>query len=1762
MILPQEIKRKILPVFGLLVFLAGIAAVPGTGLNAAVTFPHGVSGDLDSDPRHISYSEDSSYGKPEYIYETITITGSGMEQGEKIYTVKNIEELYSDDSFGCDITYSITGSEGRYSSYTHSGVRLYELLVAADMDEGLPANTPVTFIARDGYKSVRTLGDVRNSEQYGYYDEAGEILADDLPVMLAFASNGYPLVGPTGSQGWFDTNIDGLNEENANGGGPLKVIFGQTAPGSNNAQYNGKLLTKIIVGEDIKSSQHNRPPYSKYGDHQLTVQMIDYSTAEIISTDTYTVSQIESMVNAKNNKLVRNFYPDTGANYYEGIDLWYLLSDIFGLTGNEGEFSLVDAGGEESRHINLEYLKNSGQDYSTYYTTKEDLTISWIKPMLAYARNGEPLQDDGPLMAALPRHKTYLSEGLVQACAGINVYLVQDSCIHSTEPYSSWKDDRISFSGDGLNTTRDFTVEDLEKLLDLIEENSYTIASDTTVCRGIDLYSLLTSDKLGLKMETDIIEILSQDGSTASFTLEDLQNPELRVMLAYGKNSKPLVPSAGDEGYDESAANSGGPVYLAVNGDPQRSLEQVVEVKVSAVARDSWKHSRGAPYDKYLDTTFLRICGSGIDQAAIYSLRELEAMDEGIVQEYLVASEVMGYYEGLNLKYLLQIAGINSIPAQITVCSPNEDGTVFAKQLVVDDVWSGISSTVQHGAIKPVVLAYAKDGYPLVNSMEPEAGYIEEADNGFGPLRLIVENTKPACVKYLAGIIVGDGIPASYTVNYWDQDSETALISARVSVGTDGESITAATEMVDIKGYAFSTADKDNITLSADDPAGNILNLYYQKETEYTGITEIGLVISGSGVPRIICLSMDELESIAAGEHGTIESVFRSYSVMARGGIKTFISTRGIDLGTLLQQAGIGTDSYVIKTISSDSNRVDLNYNGTSKGFEPQRYYYASMLPGDNGENGPVDPILAFYRAESNENDINPHLPTPDELVEVHEFPLPTLTLGQTSIGDFNNQFNNKYVQQVIAGNECIDVFSIAGAGLSKELSYNIPELMLKGVEKKTLQGKACEGISLLRLLSEVVDLDESATASFITAASGGITIFYKEGKLENVTQLLISSEADNPILLSELMNPNEGYFVAYTIEGNTTTPTTGGGSSGGGSVTPRPVYLAEAETTEASRADLLALQDRPYVDMEPCTTKSTDGADEAKKEKILLKEEAQAVIQEAEKGSVLLFSASPEITDVTLEISSEMLKELQSQDMYLQINIPQGAYIIMANSLDISEIINPSDSEDYILQIRISELPAEQVQAIEASLPAGYTLQSVLLNTEINCIIGEEQIPVTDFSSYVCRDLLLQEKVIPAYSTVLCWDDIGKEPRVVPAVFLERQGDAYARAYNRSNSIYAVVSGSKTFADVKEHQDRDDIEMLASKLILSGRNSQEYDPEASVNRAELAAMLVRAMGLKESGQSSVVFSDVNGDEWFAESIAAAAAAKIIHGMPDGSFQPLRTVNRQEAVVMLANAIQITDAKSILSDLENHEQTAGFIDKQDIADWAFSAAAMAVKADIISGEGAFEAGHLQSRGESAAVVANLLRTTGLIDDRSTWTSEVLDAEATSPTANKISSNKRIKESDPGVLVVEGPALAEERLFTREDLQAMTDIVVTKSYFSRGKVKGDWAAEQHDTFTGVSLYHLLLDEIGLRQMPMEIQVVGDDGYTRNFTLDEVTDLYIDETNPKAKLEMIVAWSQNGTGFNNAQPFRLVFGQKYEGDYNRQNWVNYVKRIVVN
>ena len=67
----------------------------------------------------------------------------------------------------------------------------------------------------------------------------------------------------------------------------------------------------------------------------------------------------------------------------------------------------------------------------------------------------------------------------------------------------------------------------------------------------------------------------------------------------------------------------------------------------------------------------------------------------------------------------------------------------------------------------------------------------------------------------------------------------------------------------------------------------------------------------------------------------------------------------------------------------------------------------------------------------------------------------------------------------------------------------------------------------------------------------------------------------------------------------------------------------------------------------------------------------------------------------------------------------------------------------------------------------------------------------------------------------------------------------------------------------------------------------------------------------------------------------------------------------------------------------------------------------------------------------------------------------------------------------------------------------------------------------------------------------------------FSIEDIKAEYIDETDESKKLRMIIAWQQDGQEYNaeTGAPFRLVMGQQFEGDYNRQKWVNNIARIIV-
>ena len=91
-------------------------------------------------------------------------------------------------------------------------------------------------------------------------------------------------------------------------------------------------------------------------------------------------------------------------------------------------------------------------------------------------------------------------------------------------------------------------------------------------------------------------------------------------------------------------------------------------------------------------------------------------------------------------------------------------------------------------------------------------------------------------------------------------------------------------------------------------------------------------------------------------------------------------------------------------------------------------------------------------------------------------------------------------------------------------------------------------------------------------------------------------------------------------------------------------------------------------------------------------------------------------------------------------------------------------------------------------------------------------------------------------------------------------------------------------------------ISTMAKLGIVKGRRADRFDPDASITRAEFAAICARfnTKPVENSGS----FSDISG-HWAENEIERAAAFGWISGYPDGTFRPDARITRAEAMTMI-----------------------------------------------------------------------------------------------------------------------------------------------------------------------------------------------------------------------------------------------------------------------
>ena len=110
-------------------------------------------------------------------------------------------------------------------------------------------------------------------------------------------------------------------------------------------------------------------------------------------------------------------------------------------------------------------------------------------------------------------------------------------------------------------------------------------------------------------------------------------------------------------------------------------------------------------------------------------------------------------------------------------------------------------------------------------------------------------------------------------------------------------------------------------------------------------------------------------------------------------------------------------------------------------------------------------------------------------------------------------------------------------------------------------------------------------------------------------------------------------------------------------------------------------------------------------------------------------------------------------------------------------------------------------------------------------------------------------------------------------------------------------LTADNEFSDVSDGQWHNKAISTMAKLgIVKGRRADRFDPDASITRAEFAAICARFS--TKPVENSGSFSDISG-HWAENEIERAAAFGWISGYPDGTFHPDARITRAEAMTMI-----------------------------------------------------------------------------------------------------------------------------------------------------------------------------------------------------------------------------------------------------------------------
>lgn len=189
-------------------------------------------------------------------------------------------------------------------------------------------------------------------------------------------------------------------------------------------------------------------------------------------------------------------------------------------------------------------------------------------------------------------------------------------------------------------------------------------------------------------------------------------------------------------------------------------------------------------------------------------------------------------------------------------------------------------------------------------------------------------------------------------------------------------------------------------------------------------------------------------------------------------------------------------------------------------------------------------------------------------------------------------------------------------------------------------------------------------------------------------------------------------------------------------------------------------------------------------------------------------------------------------------------------------------------------------------------------------------------------------------------------------------------------------ASQSAELVDVQGHWAEKDILQAVELGFVTGYGDLRFHPDRPATRAEFAVMLGRALLLEAEDGPEVRFVDKTAiPNWSLTWINRLVLVGLIRGYEDGTYRPDATINRAEMATMLARALTMHISKGEVADgAAANTAVARYTDFSLIPDWAREAVGQTTASGLVSGRGQdrFEPQAPTTRAEAVRVLLGLL----------------------------------------------------------------------------------------------------------------------------------------------------------------------------------------------